>query len=496
MVATPTSAQLSLLDMGLSLFVHFNINPWHNYEHNCVREHGWLRKCIPADVFNPARVDTDQWARAAVAMGAGEMCLTAHHEGGFCLWDTKHSNYSVMHSPYQQDIVQQFIASCRRYGLRPCFYMGPNSNGWITHHERASPAVFMHKQLGMLTELLSNYGPIARLWWDHYPRGCAGWAACPNGTFPEAWPHFINHVRRLSPHTIICPGPDCNGHIGGEGHESGIGVYPSWLPCQPTMSGIEHDGDHKAGAISCEDHSASAALSGFAPFEATATMANGWFCKGNGSATVDPSPIAGISSHASSSRNVYWSARRIWDVYMRSVGVGWINTLNAPPCTTGEIPEPLVESMRSFGSALRALLTPIAPAIENRTVACGPSAEPLEIDLHKGAAFNAIILREDLRAGQRISSYVVETANHEEGHQAWVALPNCSSLEDCDPFSSSGHGGVHGQSVGARVIDMVGTLNNPVHARRVRFRCTSSLAPDGRASVRSFSLHRGGPPPG
>jgi hypothetical protein len=93
----------------------------------------------------------------------------------------------------------------------------------------------------MTSELLTNYctGCISRLWWDHYSSwvgpgwgACgahAGGAACPNGSFPAAFPRFVALVRELSPSTIICPGPDCDGHRG----EDGVGQYPTWLECSP-----------------------------------------------------------------------------------------------------------------------------------------------------------------------------------------------------------------------------------------------------------------------
>ena len=52
--------------------------------------------------------------------------------GGFCLWPTQFSNYSVMQSQYKHDIVADFVASCRKYDIRPCFYIGPNANGYFT----------------------------------------------------------------------------------------------------------------------------------------------------------------------------------------------------------------------------------------------------------------------------------------------------------------------------------------------------------------------------
>ena len=115
-----------MMERGLAQFMHFSVDPFTSIEHNCV---GTSPDCIPASVFNPTNLSTDQWVEAAVSFGADEICLTAHHEGGFCLWDTKYSNYSVMHSPYGKDIVKQFVASCNKYGVKPCYYMGPNANG-------------------------------------------------------------------------------------------------------------------------------------------------------------------------------------------------------------------------------------------------------------------------------------------------------------------------------------------------------------------------------
>lgn len=110
----PTDAQLRLMDMGLAQFMHFSLDPWsQTVQHNCVGS-----PCIPANKFNPSNLSTDQWVQAAVAMGAGEICLTAHHEGGFCLWDTAYSNYSVMHTPYGRDVVKQFVKSCKKYEWR------------------------------------------------------------------------------------------------------------------------------------------------------------------------------------------------------------------------------------------------------------------------------------------------------------------------------------------------------------------------------------------
>jgi len=445
----PTSAQLKMMDMGLSQFMHFSVNPWSSIEHNCV---GTSPHCIPSGAFNPSNLSTDQWVEAAVAMGAGEICLTAHHEGGFCLWDTKYSNYSVMHSPYGKDVVKQFVQSCKKYGVKPCYYMGPNANGYLANNQSYSAEAFIDAQLGMLRELLTNYGTdyVSRLWWDHYPMGCGNLAPCPDGSFPDAWPRFVELVRELSPSTIICPGPDCDGHQG----ESGLGKYPVWHPCVPEISnGTE---------LKCGDHSPSAKLAGFHPYETCVTMHNGWFCKGSGE----------------EASNQWWSAKDIWDHYMNSVGIGWVNTLNAPPGTTGQIPGALVKSMTTFGAALKALLRPVTPSakVEGATVHCSNST-PIELDLGETTNFNAVMTREDLTQGQRVAAYAIDY--FEETTSTW------------HPFDTLRDGiGIHGLSVGARLIDFV----TPARSRKGRFRCTDSIASDGIAHIASFSVHSGQAP--
>lgn len=124
----PTKRQQEFMDMGFTQFMHFSVTTFgDNVEHNCLDG-----TCLSAQLFNPTNLSTDQWVESAVAMGVGEICLTAHHEGGFCLWPSKYSPYGVESSPYNHDIVKMFVASCHKYGIRPCFYIGPNANGYLT----------------------------------------------------------------------------------------------------------------------------------------------------------------------------------------------------------------------------------------------------------------------------------------------------------------------------------------------------------------------------
>lgn len=442
-VPLPSDNQLRALDVGLAMFIHFSVNPWSSIEHNCV---GNSSNCIPASKFNPTNLSTDAWVEAAVAFGAKEICLTAHHEGGFCLWDTKYSDYSVMHSPYGKDIVKQFVASCKKYNVKPCYYMGPNANGYLSNKLKLSAEEFVEAQLGMLTELLEDFEmQPSRLWWDHYGKGCNDGHfplnPCPEGSFPKAWSRFVDLVREKSPNTIICPGPDCDGHQG----ESGIGTYPSWNQCDLSPDGL-HCNHHK-GATHADFKS-------FHPYEACATMQSGWFCQADGS------------------NSKIWGADKIWDHYMQSVGEGWINTLNAPVCTTGQMYPGLVKEMTIFGNALRSLFSSVLAAKENVVGDECNNSTVVELSIPKGSMFNAVILREDLSKGQRVVQYALDYFSHDE----WVGFTGDN---------------VHGQSVGNLLIDLVEPP--PSSATAVRLRCLKAM--ETPVYFKSVSLNTGARPP-
>lgn len=102
----------------------------------------------------------------------------------------------------------------------------------------------------------------------------------------------------------------------------------------------------------------------------------------------------------------FWTAKQIWDHYLGSVGIGWVNTLNAPPGTDGQIPAGLVANMASFGSALRALLIPVGNTTTSGKAQCGVdivSAPPLVLELARKVSFDSVMIREDLSHGQRTS---------------------------------------------------------------------------------------------
>ena len=85
------------------------------------QEHGPGGSKQPASKFTaPATTSTDQWVETAVAFGAKEICLTAAHEGGFALWPSNYTNYSVASSKWRGgkgDVLREFADAANRHLL-------------------------------------------------------------------------------------------------------------------------------------------------------------------------------------------------------------------------------------------------------------------------------------------------------------------------------------------------------------------------------------------
>jgi alpha-L-fucosidase len=76
-----------------------------------------------AKQFNPVKFDAEQWVQIAKNAGMKYIVITSKHHDGFCLWDTKYTDYDVVDAtPFKRDILGELAAECRKRGIRLCFY--------------------------------------------------------------------------------------------------------------------------------------------------------------------------------------------------------------------------------------------------------------------------------------------------------------------------------------------------------------------------------------
>ena len=77
--------------------------------------------------FNPTKFDPEEWVLLAKSAGMKYICFTAKHHDGFCMWDTKQTDYSIMNTPYGKDVLKMLAAACEKHGmLLSLYYSNPD----------------------------------------------------------------------------------------------------------------------------------------------------------------------------------------------------------------------------------------------------------------------------------------------------------------------------------------------------------------------------------
>ena len=144
--------------------------------------------------FNPTKFNADEWARLAKQAGMKYVVFTSKHHGGFCMFHTKLTDYSIEHTPFQRDVVKELFAACRKRGLKVGVYYSPRD--WHQPDYGSSDPSKYHAYItGQLTELLTHYGKIDVMWFDSFGKGDSVkyWKA----------DDVLNLVHRLQPHIIV-----------------------------------------------------------------------------------------------------------------------------------------------------------------------------------------------------------------------------------------------------------------------------------------------------
>lgn len=106
--------QQEFTDLRFGMFIHFNIPTF--------APDDWPDPDLPPSVFNPTKLDCSQWAKAAKSANMSYGCLTTKHHSGFCIWDTKTTDYNVMNSPLRRDVVREYVDAFRKEGLKVMLY--------------------------------------------------------------------------------------------------------------------------------------------------------------------------------------------------------------------------------------------------------------------------------------------------------------------------------------------------------------------------------------
>ena len=182
---TPTPENLKAREIfnndRFGLFIHWGIfsipgaGEWVMNERNIpVKNYKRL-----VNFFNPIDFNAAEWVRMAKNAGMKYITLITRHHDGFSMWNTKFTDYNIMHTPYKKDIVKLIADECHKQGIQLFLYYSlldwgredyPHETGrtgqGTGRKGKGDYAHYLQFMKNQLTELLTNYGKIAGIWFD------------------------------------------------------------------------------------------------------------------------------------------------------------------------------------------------------------------------------------------------------------------------------------------------------------------------------------------
>lgn len=430
----PSKAQLAFQDLELGLFIHYGMITYTRYSDP--GRHS-------PDKFNPSALDTDNWMEVAKAMGAKFAVLTVRHQEGFCLWPTRSTEYSIKNSPYKNgkgDVVREFVESCHRYGIKPCFYhcslmdahhlFQPSDpyewhKEWFetTNRRLSEPGAFerfLSIQKQQIRELLTEYGEITYLWLDHITE-------TQGILIPELierfWCEIVAEARSLQPNCLLLK---CDVFLTRDkeaktGVHGGRAAYPLWYACrrEDTPEGLQ---DPIPDPINGDQ---------YIVWESNTIFSGDWFWNGD-----YVKPVEEMLEH-----------------YYLTIGRGSTFLPNFAPAPDGKMTDKALRYAKAFGDKIKSIYENPIATLEN-------AGESFEIALYN-EPFTHIEIMEDLREGQKIAGYKIEILKN----GIWERL-------------------AEGESIGHKRLHRF----EPISAEAVRFSITKSFWEKPR--IRKFTIYK------
>jgi alpha-L-fucosidase len=263
--------------------------------------------------FNPVKFNATEWVRMAKNAGMKYITITSKHHDGFCLFDSKYTDFDVMSTPFKRDILKELADACHKEGIKICWYH--SIMDW--HHadylprrewEKDRPTTgadydrYVQHLKNQLKELLTNYGEISVLWFD------GEWESTWNQKYGT---EIYNYVRSLQPNIII-------------NNRAGAG--------RAGMEGFTKAGEFAGDFGTPEQEIPATGMPGLY-WETCMTMNNNW----------------GYNKHDDHWKSAEDLIRKLADI--ASKGGNFL--LNVGPTSEGVFPQPSIDRLRAIGEWMK-----------------------------------------------------------------------------------------------------------------------------------------------
>lgn len=168
----PGKAQLQQIQRKYGMFIHFGINTFVDQE--------WTDGSLPAATYRPQQIDAEQWVKVARDAGMKYVILITKHHDGFCLWDSKLTDYDVAASGNPTNVVEEVAKACKKYNIG----LGLYYSLWDRHQDLQTKDIakndagmgdpqsdmryndYMIAQLKELMDITSRHTSLVEFWFD------------------------------------------------------------------------------------------------------------------------------------------------------------------------------------------------------------------------------------------------------------------------------------------------------------------------------------------
>ncbi len=407
----PEQKQVDWQRMETYAFIHFGLNSF------CDRE--WGYGDTDPKMFNPKRLDCEQWVKTLMAAGMKGVILTAKHHDGFCLWPFEGNDYNVSKSPWRNgkgNVVKELSEACKKHGLKFAVYLSPWDR---SRADYGSPSYvdYFHSQL---RDLLTNYGPVFEVWFDGANGGDGYYGGARDKRTIDRknyynYPRIYQILDSLQPQAVVFSdgGPGCRW----VGNEKGFAGETNWafIPKNTVYPGYPNYPELQFGYPDGDQWTAA---------ECDVSIRPGWFY------------------HPEEDDKVK-SPEQLADLYYRSVGHNATLLLNFPVDRNGLI-NPIDSAnavnfhkliQRELGNNLVAGMKPkvsnerggqfTAQALTDGSwdtywaTGDGVTSADITFTFKKARKMNRIMLQEYIPLGQRVKKFAVEWLNKND---TWKAV--------------------------------------------------------------------------
>ena len=387
----PTPQQLEWQDAEISMFYHFDLPVY--TAGNRGNGENW-RQCgnLDPNLFNPTKLDTDQWLEAAKVIGAKHTVLVAKHCSGFIMWQSDAYPYGLKQTKWRDgkgDILRDYMESSRKAGIAPGIYVSWPANAHLgvvdgkvnfgKGNDPAKQAAYASAYTKLITEAYGNYGPFREIWFD--------------GSIPgidQGGPDVVGLLAKLQPKAVVFHGPA--GSIRWVGNEAGVAPDPCWA----TVDGP----DIKGAGSPTGKH--------WIPAECDVPIRNhDWFWQPN------------------AERKLY-SLAQLMDMYYRSVGRNCNLLLNANIDRDGLVPAADMQRYREFAAEIQRRFGHAVAETKG-------SGNTVELSFKQTTTIDHVIIMEDISQGERVRKFAIEGLTDKGWTQLCAA--QCIGHKRIDQFS-------------------------------------------------------------